>query len=141
MSTTPAPTPAPSAEQTPGTGIDLDLGALAGARIKIQDASGRVWTASDALPLRTMLTLYRLAQDGEREQMTIDDVESVIDAVHAIFSFCDRSVTRDDVVDSFTLDDMLVIISRLSSTGAEPASATAHPTRSARKRSTQTPQP
>jgi hypothetical protein len=118
--------------------VDLDLGALSGAPIKIRDRAGRIWLADSAMPMYTMFTLYELAQKAAREGTTenfgMDEVQRVTTGLHAIFSAVTPEVSEDDVRRAFTLEQMLQVIAFLSSRGAvsqptlDPATATAGPT-------------
>lgn len=114
----------------------LDLRGLVEPSLTIIDVSGREWPIAADLPLRTAVVLLQHAQAWESGELTSAAFDATVDGMWAVLKRGTPGVSRDEVIDAFTVTEMLQLISWLSlrmraraqsPNGDPPAPATMEP--------------
>lgn len=97
----------------------LKLGALSTAKAEVEDRDGRVWTLDPGVRMRTAVALLELSESQEEDGgLKARQIRALADNMARVFQKTMPEVTGDDLLDAFSLDDLLEIVSFLSSLAA-----------------------
>lgn len=92
----------------------LDLRGLVEPDLTIIDVTGREWPIAADLPLRTAVALLAHAQAWESGELTTEAFNSTVDGMWAVLRRGTAGCTRDEVIDAFSVSEMIAAISFLS---------------------------
>lgn len=97
----------------------LKLGALSTAKAEIEDRDGKVWTLDPGVRMRTAVALLELSEAQEEDGgLRASQIRQLAESMARVFQKTMPEVTGDDLLDAFSLDDLLEIVAFLSSLAA-----------------------